>query len=101
MFMRHLPIFAVALLGACASDYGRYAEEPSFQTGYGDGCVTATETDKSFSTKRQRDDEAFANDKAYASGWTARRMTAVACLERKTSEGCRPSLPDSESGRSL
>jgi len=67
--MRHLPIFAVALLGACASDYGRYAEEPSFQTGYGDGCVTATETDKSFSTKRQRDDEAFANDKAYASGW--------------------------------
>lgn len=68
-FMRLFPIFAVAMLAACAGDYARYAEEPSFQTGYGDGCVTATEADKSFSTRRQRDDDAFADDRAYAAGW--------------------------------
>lgn len=70
MPLKRLLTFAAALVaGACAGDYARYADEPSFQTGYGDGCVTATEADKSFSTKRQRDDEAFAGDKAYASGW--------------------------------
>lgn len=44
-------------------------EEPSFQAGYGDGCATSGEEDKSFSTKRQRDSYAFENDKAYAAGW--------------------------------
>ena len=70
MLKRVLPMLSMAVLAqACASDYARYSEEPSYKSGYGDGCLTATEADKSFSTKRERDDYAFANDKAYAAGW--------------------------------
>jgi hypothetical protein len=56
-------------LAACATDGAQFTDEPTFQAGYGDGCVTATEDDKSFSTKRARDEFAFANDRAYAAGW--------------------------------
>lgn len=86
--MRLLPFAAATLLGACAGDYALYAEQPSFQTGYGDGCVTATEADKSFSTKKQRDDDAFANDKAYAAGW---RQGFLQCdgSERSPNDGGR------------
>jgi len=59
-----------ASIGGCASDEAlNLAEQPSYQAGYGDGCVTATEEDKSFSTKRQRDEYLFDNDKAYRAGW--------------------------------
>ncbi len=62
--------FVAIGLAGCASDADlSLAEEPGYQAGYGDGCVTATEEDKSFSTKRQRDDYLFANDRAYAAGW--------------------------------
>ncbi len=44
-------------------------ESPSFHVGYGDGCVTANEEDKSFSTKTARDKEAFDADEAYRAGW--------------------------------
>lgn len=58
------------LAAACASSGDlALAEEPGYQAGYGDGCLTASEADKSFSTKRVRDDYAFANDRAYAAGW--------------------------------
>lgn len=63
--------FAAAVLAglaACAADPG-LSEEPSFIVGYGDGCATAQEQDKSFSTKRYRDAEAFESDRAYRSGW--------------------------------
>jgi hypothetical protein len=66
---------AVAVLCAfssgCASteDGLRRAEEPGYQAGYGDGCVTASEQDKSFSTKRARDDYQFESDRAYRAGW--------------------------------
>ena len=59
-----------AALVACASNETlALAEEPTFQQGYGDGCVTSTEEDKSFSTKRERDEYMFANDRAYRAGW--------------------------------
>lgn len=66
-----------ALLGAgliaaaCASngDLAELRESPAFTAGYADGCATATEEDKSFSTKRVRDAYAFENDKAYRAGW--------------------------------
>lgn len=65
-------IFAAAAafgaLVACASDPG-LTEDPGFVAGYGDGCATAQEEDKSFSTKRHRDADAFDNDKAYRAGW--------------------------------
>lgn len=55
-------------LSACAGDSG-LSEEPGYVAGYGDGCATAHEEEKSFSTKRVRDADLFENDKAYRSGW--------------------------------
>ncbi|MEK7265659.1 MAG: hypothetical protein AAB227_06125 [Pseudomonadota bacterium] len=55
-------------LASCASDSG-LSEEPGYVSGYGDGCATAHEQDKSFSTKRVRDADQFENDRAYRSGW--------------------------------
>ncbi len=57
-----------AALTACATDAG-LSEEPGFVAGFGDGCATAQEEDKSFSTKRHRDTEAFDADRAYRAGW--------------------------------
>ena len=56
-----------AALAACATDAG-LTEEPGFIAGYGDGCSTAQEESKSFSTKRHRDADAFDNDRAYRAG---------------------------------
>jgi hypothetical protein len=65
-----LALLALILLAAaCASDPNQYAEAPSYQQGYGDGCLTATEADKSFSLKSKRDEDLFESDKAYAAGW--------------------------------
>ena len=57
-----------ALLASCAGDSG-LSEDPNFVAGYGDGCATASEQEKSFSTKRVRDAYLFDNDRAYRSGW--------------------------------
>jgi len=65
----------VALLAAaaasCAStaDMATLRESPGYSAGYGDGCLTATEEDKSFSSKQERDAYAFKNDEAYRAGW--------------------------------
>ncbi len=56
------------LLSACASDSG-LSDEPGYVAGYGDGCATAHELEKSFSTKRVKDDYQFDNDRAYRAGW--------------------------------
>jgi len=63
-------ITALAAVG-CASSLESQAlrEAPGFHAGYGDGCLTASEADKSFSTKKARDAYAFDNDKAYRAGW--------------------------------
>ena len=63
---------AAALFAAgCASDgdLAELRESPGFTAGYADGCATATEEDKSFSTRTTRDTYAFDNDKAYRAGW--------------------------------
>lgn len=60
------------LASGCASDAQNVyelQESPSFQVGYGDGCISSTEADKSFSTETKRDTYAFENDDAYRSGW--------------------------------
>lgn len=57
-----------AILAGCASD-PVVTEDPAFVAGYGDGCATAGELEKSFSTKRVKDDYQFDNDRAYRSGW--------------------------------
>ena len=62
-------ILTTGLAGCATSDTALLAEEPGFVAGFGDGCATATEEDKSFSTKRVRDDYQFENDRAYRAGW--------------------------------
>lgn len=68
MFRLSLCAAGLVLLAACATDSG-LSEEPSYVAGYGDGCATAHEQDKSFSTKRVRDVELFESDRAYRAGW--------------------------------
>lgn len=57
------------VLAACASSDPGLTEEPGYVAGYGDGCATAHELDKSFSTTRVKDEYQFENDRAYRSGW--------------------------------
>jgi len=68
---RGLILVLAAGAAGCAGN-GRIAElreSPSFHAGFGDGCVTSQEEDKSFSTKTTRDKYAFDNDEAYRAGW--------------------------------
>ena len=61
---------ALALAGCASSvDLASLREQPGFHAGYGDGCTTATEEDKSFSTRSTRDTYSFDNDEAYRAGW--------------------------------
>jgi hypothetical protein len=64
-----IAVAALIALGACATADPGLSEEPGFAKGYGDGCSTAQEEDKSFSTKRYRDADAFDADRAYRAGW--------------------------------
>jgi len=68
---RTLSIIAIVVMTGCASAQhaAQLREAPGFQAGYGDGCLTASEEDKSFSTKKSRDAYAFDNDEAYRAGW--------------------------------
>lgn len=70
--IRIAAVFAAAGFAAsCATspESQLLRESPAFQVGYGDGCVTASEEDKSFSTKSKRDAYSFENDEAYRAGW--------------------------------
>lgn len=83
LFARLAGASAALLAAGCAStDATQLAEEPSFQAGYGDGCVTATEDDKSFSTTRVRDEYLFDSDRAYRAGW---RQGYIQCGGRASS----------------
>ncbi len=91
--MSRLLVFGAAgalLLSGCASgpELAALRDSPSFQVGYGDGCLTAGEDDKSFSTKTARDAYAFENDKAYRAGW---RQGYLECsnYSQRTNDGGR------------
>ena len=60
---------ALAAAGCASADLLELQEAPGFQAGYVDGCDTASEEEKSFSTTRTRDAYAFENDEAYRAGW--------------------------------
>jgi len=62
---------AMTAAAGCVSnaELAALREEPGFAAGYGDGCSTAGEEDKSFSTKQTRDAYSFENDAAYRAGW--------------------------------
>lgn len=68
---RMIALAALAGLAGCAatSDHLALRDQPGFHQGYGDGCQTSNEEDKSFSTKSVRDAYAFDNDNAYRAGW--------------------------------
>lgn len=94
MRMGHAGFVKIALAAAlcvgpaaCASDPNRYQDEPGYQAGYGDGCVTATEEDKSFSTRTARDAGAFETDPAYRAGW--RQGYAQCGRQRSANDGGR------------
>ena len=71
----HRPLSCAALgafilaAGCASADVQELQEEPGYQAGYVDGCDTASEREKSFSTKSSRDAYAFENDPAYRAGW--------------------------------
>lgn len=74
---------ALAGVAACVgttAEGERLTEMPTFQVGYNDGCVTANEENKSFSTKTARDDYLFDNDEAYRAGW---RQGYLECRSRR------------------
>lgn len=61
---------ASLLASACASgETTLLSEDPEYARAFGDGCATALEESKSFSTKRVADDEGFENSRAYRAGW--------------------------------
>lgn len=60
---------ALTAAGCASADLQELQEAPGFQAGYVDGCETAGEEEKSFSTTRTRDTYAFENDEAYRAGW--------------------------------
>ncbi len=63
---------ALICLGACStSKLAALQNEPGYLAGFSDGCQTAREAEKSFSTKRVRDDYAFSEDESYQLGWRA------------------------------
>ena len=88
--MIRIPLIACAsaLIAGCVStpELDALRESPSFQVGYGDGCLTSSEEDKSFSTKNARDAYAFENDQAYRAGW---RQGYLECESR---------VPDAKDG---
>ncbi len=60
---------AISATGCVNSQLAELRELPSYHVGFGDGCATSNEEDKSFSTKIARDEYAFENDEAYRAGW--------------------------------
>ncbi len=83
-------VCSIALLGGCITiDGSEYANEPGYIAGYGDGCASAKEAEKSFSTKRVRDETAFAEDKAYQVGWRAGLLQCDYRFDDETSNGGR------------
>lgn len=75
-------ILAIGAAAGCSTgNLAELREQPSFHAGFGDGCITANEEDKSFSTKSTRDKYAFENDEAYRAGW---RQGWLECGEART-----------------
>lgn len=76
----------IVITGCATTDLTALQQEPGYVAGFSDGCATATEAEKSFSTKRVRDDNAFAEDRAYQAGW---RSGLLQCNHRYDDETSR------------
>ncbi len=90
-YYKILGVFAAIFpMSACVSNAGsEYVNEPGYIAGFSDGCATAREAEKSFSTKRVRNDNAFSEDKAYQVGWRAGLLQCDFRNDDKTSIGGR------------
>ncbi|MEM6537207.1 MAG: hypothetical protein AAF668_05690 [Pseudomonadota bacterium] len=76
-----------SIFGGCVTEETlMLAEDPAFVQGYGDGCQTSGELQKSFSTKTVKDDYAFENSRAYRAGW------------RQGFAQCKDPVPEAETG---
>ena len=84
-----LVAFPVLALSACATSekIAELQKEPGYISGYADGCQSATEAEKSFSTKRVRDDISFKEDEAYRVGWRAGLLQCDYRQDDFTSQG--------------
>lgn len=76
-----LGVAAALAASGCATtlEQQELRDAPGYQAGYGDGCATASEREKSFSTREIRDPYQFDNDKAYRAGW---RQGFIECSDR-------------------
>ncbi len=62
-------------VAGCAHEPDRDLERlPAYQAGYADGCRTAQNRQRGFATKTFRNEDAFAQDAAYRSGWRKASM---------------------------
>ncbi|MCI5043089.1 MAG: hypothetical protein MRY72_00205 [Aquisalinus sp.] len=79
--IRFFPLAVLAAIGlsACVSDRApAFNNSPLFPSGYSDGCQSAVESEKNFSTKLIRDEALFDDDAGYRSGW---RQGYAACRQ--------------------
>lgn len=69
--MRKLILLSLLLLAGCASPAERaLRKSPDFQAGYSDGCASASlQGANARDTSLTRDEDAYASNKAYHSGW--------------------------------
>jgi hypothetical protein len=71
VIMRRLQyLIAVLFLAAsCGGVDPELMKEPNFQSGYDDGCRTASSRGSGSGNPKYRNDNLFRNDKAYEAGW--------------------------------
>ncbi len=81
-----LVLAAVALPACVTEETLALKEDPAFMRGFGDGCSTASEREKSFSTTVKRDEYEFENSRAYRAGW------------RQGFSQCKDPIPEAETG---
>ncbi|MEO1015269.1 MAG: hypothetical protein AAFX08_08810 [Pseudomonadota bacterium] len=80
-------LFGGVLLAGCVTEETlALKEDPAYVRGFGDGCVTVSEREKSFSTKVKRDEYEFENSRAYRAGW------------RQGYQQCKDPIPEAETG---
>ena len=62
---------ASILLAGCVSpeQTQQAIDGPMYPAGYADGCASASEASKPFSTKMVRDEDLFKGDRSYRAGW--------------------------------
>ncbi len=80
---------AICISGCATTDFAALQEEPGYIAGFSDGCATAQEAEKSFSTERVRDDIAFNDDKSYQAGWRSGLLQCDYRNDDTTSQGGR------------